>query len=323
MATLHTFSQALITPNESLATLRGVEVVCTREGLPALHRTTGYAECEIRLLGERYLLLMPLSLSVRSRMERRVQQLLQLGSDLIAPIRLLTSELQWIDGQGIKRQCDLLLQALPGHPYEVGCELLGSERMIEAIDRLETDLREAGLGHNNLKHENLRVEGDRLVMVRPFDLTTQGATEADQKALEMLRREAMERNCAEDASMDYVTPPLCSKYLFRGNEFEGLYCVEDEAGNYGYVDALEREVIALQFLWADDFHENRAVVETLDGMGVIDRTGSYLIEPRYEQIEYLYEESLFRAYGEGRWLTFDYLGRELYPTDTLLETINY
>lgn len=66
---------------------------------------------------------------------------------------------------------------------------------------------------------------------------------------------------------------------------EGLTCVCGESG-YGFVDEAERVAIPLQYLWAGDFAEGRAMVETPTGMGLIDKQGRYVIEPRYEIVEY-------------------------------------
>ena len=66
-------------------------------------------------------------------------------------------------------------------------------------------------------------------------------------------------------------------------------------------------------LWAGDFHEGRAEVETPTGMGLIDRRGDYVIPPRYEIVEYDPATSVSRVRQNGRWALFDYLGRRLTP----------
>lgn len=320
-APIHTFAQALQIPHEAFNRLREAEVVCDPSGVPLLHRTTSYVEAEIRWQGAAYLLMMPLSLHVQQRMERRLHRLMHLADNCLASLELLDGELKWYDGQGNEQHADLLLHTLSGVSFDEGCALLGTTRAIEALDRLENALHSLGLCHNNLRRSNLRFVGDRLVALRPFAATFDGSFATDQKALEMLRRELREAAdcppCLEDCSVDYTTPQLLSGHRFVGNEFEGLYCVEDEQG-YGYVDHENRFVIAPRFLWADDFHENRAVVETFDGMGVIDRTGSYILPPRFEMIEYLYEQSLFKTYAAGQWLYFDYCGSPIEDRDQIL-----
>jgi len=93
---------------------------------------------------------------------------------------------------------------------------------------------------------------------------------------------------------------------------EGLTCVCGESG-YGFVDEAERVAIPLQYLWAGDFAEGRAMVETPTGMGLIDKQGRYVIEPRYEIVEYNAYTGCSRVRSEGLWARFDYLGRQQGP----------
>lgn len=59
--TLHTFIQALQTPEISFATLTEARPVMQTGGIPQLMRTTRFAEAEIDWRGERWLLSLPLS----------------------------------------------------------------------------------------------------------------------------------------------------------------------------------------------------------------------------------------------------------------------
>ena len=70
-------------------------------------------------------------------------------------------------------------------------------------------------------------------------------------------------------------------------------------------------VIPSQFLWASDFHEGRAEVQTRTGMGLIDREGGYVIPPEYEIVDYDPAVSIVHVRHGGRWALFDYLGRRL------------
>ena len=84
--------------------------------------------------------------------------------------------------------------------------------------------------------------------------------------------------------------------------------VEDETG-YGFVDTENRPVIAPQFVWAADFREGRAEVQTAQGMGLIDKRGHYVIEPRYEIVDYNPYTGCSRIRSEGLWALADYNGR--------------
>ena len=90
-----------------------------------------------------------------------------------------------------------------------------------------------------------------------------------------------------------------------------MICVEDAEG-YGYVDTQNRYLIAPQYRWSNDFHEGRAEVQTADGrMGLIDKTGRYVLEPHYEIVEYDDRTGRLLARLDGRWAAFDYEGRQL------------
>ena len=70
-----------------------------------------------------------------------------------------------------------------------------------------------------------------------------------------------------------------------------------------------RPVIAPQFVWAADFREGRAEVQTAQGMGLIDKRGHYVIEPRYEIVDYNPYTGCSRIRSEGLWALADYNGR--------------
>ena len=58
-----------------------------------------------------------------------------------------------------------------------------------------------------------------------------------------------------------------------------------------------------------DFREGRAEVQTAQGMGLIDKRGRYVIEPRYEIVDYNPYTGCSRIRSEGLWALADYNGR--------------
>mgnify|MGYP002235678668 CR=1 FL=1 len=106
----------------------------------------------------------------------------------------------------------------------------------------------------------------------------------------------------------YTTLPEFPGHLFVGEMSDQLVRVEDETG-YGFVDTENRPVIAPQFVWAADFREGRAEVQTAQGMGLIDKRGHYVIEPRYEIVDYNPYTGCSRIRSEGLWALADYNGR--------------
>ena len=68
--TLHTFIQALQTPEISFTTLTDARPVTEAGGIPPLMRTTRFAEAEIIWRGRRWLLSLPLSPAALAAVER-------------------------------------------------------------------------------------------------------------------------------------------------------------------------------------------------------------------------------------------------------------
>ena len=309
LPSLRQYLRALQTPDLSLATLAGAEVVCDANGLPRLHRTTRFAEAEIRWQGRRWLLSLPLHPAALLRIERLVQQLRRIVSPALTEYRILSRELQ-----GEAGACDLVLQELPdGKPFAEVLLFEHGATMLAALDALEAELRRVGFVHRNLKSGNLIWRDGRLYPLRYHDATVGGAADDDAAAFEALREQVRRTTgCTElhDTTAAYEAEPWLSGHRWAGNPFEGLVCVEDEMG-FGYVDTANRPVIPAQFVWAGDFHEGRAEVQTADGMGLIDRTGAWVIPPVYEIVEYEAATSRILCRRDGLWAEFDYTGRQL------------
>lgn len=310
--TILQFLEALQNPESSFATLCGVEVCCDEQGQPILRRTTRFAEAEIRWQGEKYLLAMPLSVAAQAQCERVLWRLQGLHEPFLVPIRRLAGELRVLDFAGSERHCDLILQALPGEPLADAYGYTTGDELSAAIAHLKAALQASNFAHRNLKVENLRWCEGRLLPIRYFDATLDGAVEADLKALDRIHEELVgspEMGCS-DCDLPYSPIGVLTGHRWVGNEFEGLICIEDEAG-YGFVDPYNRVVIEPQYRWADDFHEGRAVVETASGMGLINREGQYILPPIYEIVEYRYSDSLILVRQNGLWARFDYLGQQI------------
>ena len=309
-ATIRHFMQALLTPDLSFRTLTDARAALTEEGLPRLHRTTRFAEAEISWNGARWLLAMPLHPSAMRRIERLVPQLRRCGSPALVNYRILPQELQ-TDGL----VSDLVLQRLPeGRPLGEMTPYASGSALLAALDTLEQELRRAGFVHGNLKPANLIWSEGALYPVRYHDASFGVNPAGDAAAFEALRRQVREATgCDElhDATVAYAAVPQLEGHLWTGHPFEGLICVEDETG-FGYVDAANRTVIPAQFRWAGDFREGRAEVETFEGkMGLIDRTGRYVLPPVYEIVEYDPATSRILARRDGLWAEFGYTGGQL------------
>lgn len=315
LASIRQFTRALLTPDLSFATLADARVVCGPDGLPLLHRTTRFAEAQIEWQGQRWILSLPLHPSAMHRIERLANQLRTIGSPALTEYRILPREMCWEDAHNQVFTSDLILQSTPsGGGFS---EALIHERgatLLAALDALEAELRRVGFVHRNLKPNNLIWHNGRLYPLRYHDACIGSPDASDAAAFEALRELVRTTTgCSElhDAAAAYDAAPRLEGHRWTGNPFEGLICVEDDAG-FGYVDTENRPVIPSQFAWAGDFHEGRAEVQTAEGtMGLIDRNGTYILPPIYEIVDYDPATSRIRCRLDGRWAEFDYTGRQL------------
>lgn len=312
--TLPTFSRALLTPDLALATLLGARIATGPNGLPLLMRTTRFVEAQIEWQGRQWLLSMPLTPTALLRCERFVPALRRLNSEWLADYRILPCELCWCDEAGEAHRCDLILQHLPaGRTFADALLTEEKATLLSALDALEAELHRIGFTHNNLKAENLRWCGGKLVPLRYHDAQIGEPDATDATAFGTLRHtvtEATTPSTLSDTNTPYDPLRPLTGHVWVSHIHEGLICVQDESG-YGYVDTANRQVIAPTLLWADDFHEGRAEVETPTGMGLIDCTGRFVIEPEYEIVDYKPAQSVAHVRKDGRWALFDYLGHRL------------
>ena len=111
--TLHTFIQALQTPDISFTTLADARPATEAGGIPQLMRTTRFAEAEIVWRGRQWLLSLPLSPAALAAVERTASQAGRLNTEWLAEYRILRGELLWVDAEEHPQTCDLVLQHLP------------------------------------------------------------------------------------------------------------------------------------------------------------------------------------------------------------------
>lgn len=312
---IYAFLHALLTPATSLATLQELHVETDPLGRPSLNRTARFAEARIEWHGSRWLLAMPLTAAAIPAVERMAAYLKTLRSAWLTDYMLLRDELRYEDSGGTARRCDLLLQRLPGCSFDAA--LAGEEpgRLQAALEALEAELARLDISHGNLKAENLRWTAGRLVPIRYYYACKGAGKDSESfRSLRSLVSDAAAPSTAGqvgDVGAAYGIPDRFPGHRWVGRTFEQMVCVEDEDG-YGYVDTSNRPVIPAQYVWADDFREGRAAIETKEGkMGLIDKTGRYVIPPLYEIVEYNRETGYSEVRLNDRWTNFDYEGRQL------------
>ena len=72
-----------------------------------------------------------------------------------------------------------------------------------------------------------------------------------------------------------------------------------------------RVAIPFVYLWADDFREGRAVVETEQGVGVIDKRGCEILPAVFDDVRYDVSAGCFEARLDEQRLLFGYAGEPI------------
>ena len=97
---------------------------------------------------------------------------------------------------------------------------------------------------------------------------------------------------------------------------DNLFCATDnrfEATDDGFGAQAEglRVAIPFVYLWADDFREGRAVVETEQGVGVIDKRGCEILPAVFDDVRYDVSAGCFEARLDEQQLLFGYAGEPI------------
>lgn len=226
-------------------------------------------------------------------------------------------EMRWHDATGTERHTDLVLQHLPAG-REFAEALLAEDKatLARGARHIAGGARGAGIHTQQPQGNEPPLHRGRFVPIRYYDARI-GMAEpgtGDREAFAALRHRIAEapapRQTANDVTAPYNPLRSLTGHRWTSHVFEGLVCVEDDNG-FGFVDTDNNPVIPAQFVWAGDFREGRAEVQTQTGMGLIDRRGCYVIPPEYEIVDYDPAASVVHVRNNGHWALFDYLGRRL------------
>lgn len=306
--TIGIFKEALECPAEHFRTLRGL-IPVRRDGEIAVSRTARFAEAEIRLDGSRWLVCAPLTRTATASVERTAEKLRYVKSDFLCEYRLLYSEMTFEDELGRPCSSDIVLQRLPeGEAFDPKTSTCDSRRLGEMLDALRAEETRIGFTHNNLKPSNLVVGDDgRLHPIR-YHYAEIGTECRDDFAplYEIVGTDAAA--AVGDIIAAYGTADNDGEMLFALHEGLRRIC---RGERYGFADESGNIAIPIRYLWADDFREGRAVVETENGMGLIDKSGREIIPAIYDDVCYdpVGGESVAR-FG-GKTAVFSYDGRQI------------
>ena len=303
------YIQQISAQDPQFKTLTGVRPI-ERDGAPLVVRTSLFAEALVTIEEERYLLCLPLSGMADSKVVRTCAKIKQINSNALTEYRLLPAEISLPDSLGREVECDLILHRLPaGESLDQAVTHIATVRIRSALNLLKQEMLKAGFLHGNLKPSNLIYGDDERIYPIRYHYAQLKADAAEIEA-EFSRIESFVAEHPEVKELEEHTPP--TEYLSQlpYDEVFQLHNMMRRVRRgelYGYLDSNDNEVITPQFTYAEEFFEDRAVVQTAGSkMGVIDKEGRWIVQPIYDMIGL--EDGIFDARIGDKWIKIDYLG---------------
>lgn len=222
---LHTFIQALQTPEIAFATLTDARPVTEAGGIPQLNAHDALRRSRNRL-ARPAVAAFAAALSRgagRRRADGIAARTPQYGVARRIPFSC-RGELLWVDAEEHPQTCDLVLQHLPaGRSFAEALLTEPAGRLLEGLDALQSALRELGFSHNNLRADNLRWIGSRFIPLRYHDANF-GTPDSDAGAFETLRRQVREAGGpmqVSDVAADYIPQRRLTGHRWTSHVFEG------------------------------------------------------------------------------------------------------
>lgn len=309
MATISAFREALSRPRSGFCRMSRLRW----DG--EIRRSTYFAEAQVECGTERYMVYMPLAMSSLRRAERFIPLHRHLLSSFVPRVEILRSEMRYEDSVGNAMTCDIMREPLPaGEPFADALAAIADEedarRLICSVDELQGALLLANLSHNAVREENIVVCADGSARLLRWYYATEGVG-GDDEAFDALRekiRSMAASTLREPAQRVYNVEASFDDHLYVRPLHEGLAAVEEATG-WGFVDSENRMVIEPRFRWVGDFEEGRAEVQTLSGMGVINREGGFVVPALYDSVEYDSHSGCTTAWRGEVCVVFDYEGR--------------
>lgn len=291
----------------------GVALVGMRNIMPerdadrevVVSRTSRFAETVVlNMSGERFLLSVPLRKEYVNGPAALIEALEGVASPCLDELHLLRDELHYMDSLGRECVADVLVQRLPCGDRLSDAVIFSVAGLKEQLEELQGEMTRLDLTHGNLRPENIIVgEDGHLHPVRYYYARVDDGCQDDFAALYDMVTERVIVESEPDYRELVKTEAAFETYPVQDGMMR-VYCQE----RFFFVDVHSGETLAGRYMWADDFCEGRAVVETESGMGVINRDGEFLIPDLYHDIEYDSIEGVFiTRYGDD-FVRFDYFG---------------
>ena len=273
-----------------------------------------YAECEVRHYGKRLMLYAPIT-RYSMDMATRAMGVLPKKSRCIGSLTLYANDML-CTGVG-NRRCSVLSEHLPeGTLLSEALYTFTRSHLLQGLEQLERELAEIDMSVNNMHPDNIIVDRNYAWHVIRHYYASHGAgndVEAFCKLRELIDRCSLADIDDTLVAEDYA-PYGCHKDEHGHTVYEmseGLRRFTSNMGT-GFKDDSGNIVIEECYQSATDFMEDRSIVQTFDyKMGIIDRSGNYILEPIYHSIDFNLDNGISRVVNKGQYALFDYFGTQL------------
>ena len=209
--------------------------------------------------------------------------------------------------------CCLAMESLPdGVRLSEAIYSLSKSKLLKGLKSFKTSLKSLDISHNNINPNNIIVDID----YEWYSICNYNVEEGFGN--DKLSFAALERAIESISLPDEPSPKSHLHCITTDDEGNTIYPIVESCRRFtsksgvGFKDKNDVVIIKDDYLWASDFCCNRAVVKLKNSkMGVIDRKGRYIIEPKYSSIDYNPTDGISIVHDGERYTRFNYLGEQL------------
>ncbi|MBR5821557.1 MAG: WG repeat-containing protein [Alistipes sp.] len=209
--------------------------------------------------------------------------------------------------------CCLAMETLPdGVRLSEAIYSVSKSKLLKGLKLFKASLKRLDISHNNINTNNIIIDID-YEWYSICNYNVEQGFGNDKTAFAAIERAINNISLPDEPSAK--NPLHCITTDDDGNT---IYPIVESCRRFtskqgvGFKDKNDVVIIKDDYLWASDFCCNRAVVKLKNSkMGVIDRKGRYIIEAKYNSIDYNPTDGI-SIVREGELQTrFNYLGEQL------------
>lgn len=186
-------------------------------------------------------------------------------------------------------------------------------KLLQGFEAFKARLQRLDISHNNLTLKNIIID-ERNTWHSICNYSLQPGYGGDEESFMAIERKINNLSLPDKPSAKSLEQ-LRLYSITTDSEGNTIYPIVESRrrftskGGVGFKDKYDNVVIPDIYIWANDFSGDRAVVQLGNSkMGVIDRKGNYIIEPKYSSIVYNPNDGISIVRDGELESKFDYLG---------------